>query len=454
MCRRIRFLTVLVLVLAFSSTVWAMDFDFDDLFSDELFMELEEDVTTIPPEEALLRQDGWDIGGNYRFSINASRTFIEGMDPLDSLGTSLGGQIYLDARPDPNFRVFGKVGLNYAVHKQRGADGSVQDPLKLSLQEFFSDFNYDNKVFFRAGKQNVKWGVGYFFSPADVISIGRIDPLDPGVELEGPVALKAHYPRGSTNYYLYTLFDGVDAVDKVALAPKMEFVMGGTEIGLGGFYQKDKAPRAMLTVSSSLGNLAVFGEAVVSKGSDKGFADALPPNYPIYKQDDLFFHATAGARYSHSDPDGLFNLTGAAQYYFNGEGYQTQKHVQDFRKYYATLLAMQAHELEAIREQAKKELKRLNVNQADLSSTGRHYLAAMVGWNHLLNTKLSVSAFVNANLSDRSGLVTSTLSLPTFSKISPSVGVSFNYGDLATEFGGVGRNTTVFAAITLGSGSF
>ncbi|HBN95643.1 MAG TPA: hypothetical protein DDZ66_05030 [Firmicutes bacterium] len=445
-------LTVLVLILGLSGTSWAMDFDFDDLFGDDLFVELEEDEATIPPEEALLRQDGWDVGGNYRFSVTTRRTFMEGIDPLDSFGTSLGGQVYLDARPDPNFRVFGKVGLSYAVTKQRGADGTVQDPLKLSLQELFSDFNYDNKVFFRAGKQNVSWGVGYFFSPADVISIGRINPLDPGVELEGPVALKAQYPRGSTNYYLYTLFDGVDSLDKVALAPKMEFVVGGTEIGLGGFYQKDKAPRAMVTVSSSLGDFAVFGEAVVSKGSDKGFADALPMNYPTYKKDDLFFHATAGARYSHSDPDGLFNLTGATQYYFNGEGYQNQEYIQGLRGYYAMLLAMSASDDAVQREVAKKELVKFNV--ADMSSTGMHYLAVMVGWNNLLNTKLSASAFLNANLSDGSGMVTTTLTLPTFSKISPSVGASFNYGDVATEFGGLGKNTTVFAAITLGSGSF
>ena len=36
--------------------------------------------------------------------------------------------------------------------------------------------------------------------------------------------MKAHYPKGSTNYYLYTLFDGADE-DKVAFGLKMEFVV-------------------------------------------------------------------------------------------------------------------------------------------------------------------------------------------------------------------------------------
>lgn len=451
MRKHLAFLVVCLLMLSLhNSTASAMDFDFDDLFGDDLFVDFAEDQTAVRPEEAFLVQERWDLGGNYRFSVRAARTMFEGMDPVDTLGTSLGGQVYLDARPDPNFRVFGKVDLNYAVSKQIGQDRQARDPLSINLQELFSDFNYDNQVFFRAGKQKVKWGVGYFFSPADVINIGRINPLDPGVELEGPVALKAHYPRGTTNYYLYTLFDGVTTPDQVALAPKMEFVLGGTEIGLGGFYQKDKVPRAMLTMSSSLGNLAVFAEAVVLKGSDKGFVDALPLNYPVVKKDPLFFHLTAGARYSHTDSAGLFNLTGAAQYYFNGEGYENQEHMQNFRKYYATLLAMA--QMDPENEEIKRALAK--INPADMTSTGRHYLAAMVGWNNLLNTKLSASAFLNANLSDQSGMVTTTLSLPSISKISPSVGVSFNYGDVATEFGALGRNTTIFAAITLGSGSF
>ena len=97
--------------------------------------------------------------------------------------------------------------------------------------------------------------MGYFFSPADIVNIGRIDPLDPEAEREGSVALKIHYPKGSNNYYLYTLFDGVKEAKQIALAPKMEFVVGKTEVGLGGFYQHGKHPMLMATVSSSFGEV-------------------------------------------------------------------------------------------------------------------------------------------------------------------------------------------------------
>ncbi|NLL42599.1 MAG: hypothetical protein GX251_04590, partial [Firmicutes bacterium] len=65
MPKRIICLTALLSILFLGSTVWAMDFDFDDLFSDDLFVEVEATQSDVPPEEALLRQDGLDVGGNY-----------------------------------------------------------------------------------------------------------------------------------------------------------------------------------------------------------------------------------------------------------------------------------------------------------------------------------------------------------------------------------------------------
>ncbi len=72
-----------------------------------------------------------------------------------------------------------------------------------------------------------------------MISAGRIDPQDPpDKELEGPIALKVHYPVKSNNYYTYLLFDQASALDRIALAPKAEFVLGRSEVGLGGLFIK------------------------------------------------------------------------------------------------------------------------------------------------------------------------------------------------------------------------
>ncbi len=427
---------ILLLLFIPAGMVSAFDFDFDDLFNDDLLIEVEETVDA-KPEEALLVQDRVEVGGSYNLSFRASRTKVKGFEPEDSLILSLGGNLFLDYRPNPAFRLFAKS--NYGVQARK--DENLTSSLKLS--ELFADFTYDNKVFFRGGKQQAAWGVGYFFSPADVISVGRIDPQDPDQDLEGPLALKVHYPKGSSNYYTYLLFDGLDTWRDIAVAPKVEMVMGRSELGFGAYLQRGKVPRLMATLSSSLGDFGLFAEAVVSKGSDKGFVGELGLlDYPIREEDKLFFHATAGATYSLNDPDNLFNLRGAVQYYFNGEGYEDQKVIANFREqiFHARLFNPDSV---------------AHVAQSDLSSTGRHYIGALLNWDRLLNTKLSLSGVLTANLSDRSGIFRSVLSLPKIAGMSPSVGVSFNYGDAYTEFGLHGeRVTTVFAAVTIRSGSF
>lgn len=393
-----------LLVLMLTGTSWA--FDFDDLFGEDLFVELEMEEGALAPEEALLVQDRLDVGGSYSFNLGASRTMVKDGDDSSKLDVSLGSQLYLDARPDPNFRAFGKAGLKYNVTEDK-------DPLKVKLLELFADFNYDNRVFFRAGKQNVKWGVGYFFSPADIVNIGHIDPLDPEAEREGSVALKIHYPKGSNNYYLYTLFDGVKEAKQIALAPKMEFVVGKTEVGLGGFYQHGKHPMLMATVSSSFGEVGFFGEAVLNFGSE-------------------FLQATAGGMYRYTDSEGRLDLAGTLQYYFNGEGYADQEGIKKVRQ---ALINPQ------------------KLGSVALVGSGRHYLVGAVNWNRILGSKFSASVFVQANLSDGSGLIHGTLRLPALSKLQPSVGVSTNFGAPGTEFGAVGRSTAVFAAVSIG-GSF
>lgn len=434
---------ILILTLCLSNvSAFAEDFDFyfEDLFGDDLLFESEESETDTNPEDVLLTNEGWELGGHYNLSVNATRIKLENKAPKSTFETNLGGNIFLDARPNTDFRLFTKVGLDYAVAREEGETGNR---LKLNLEEIFSDFNYDNKVFFRAGKQNVAWGVGHFFTPADVINIGRKDPLDPDADREGPVALKVHYPHGRNNYYLYTLFDEVTYPKDVGIAAKAEYVVGKSEVGVGAYYQNNKAPRLSATVSSSIGQLALFGEAVVSKGSDKGFVGMKDfSDYPIKDKDTLFFHATAGGLYTYSDPDNYFNITTGLQYYYNGEGYKDQEFVKEFKEEYAKLLIYNPEKFFA-------------VSLSDVfMSTGRHYAAGMLSWNRMLDSDFSSSVGVVSNLSDKSGLVNTSLSLPSFSSIRPSVGANFTYGEIGSEYGTGLKNSHIYAAITLGGGSF
>lgn len=440
-------LLVFSLVLCLSSLGLASDFDFDDLFGDDLLMEVHEDEGSFKPEEILLVNEGLELGGNYSLSVNASRLYPGKGEALNSLESRLGGQLYLDARPEPNFRVFSKAKFSYALPM-----GGQNHQFDGKLLELFSDFNYENKVFFRAGKQRAEWGVGYFFSPADVINLGRIDPENPTADREGPLALKVHYPHRSNNYYLYTIFEGISKPEQIAIAPKMEYLLGKSELGAGLFYQKDRSTRAMLTFSSSFGDVGWFAEAVVGKDYNKDFLQPKGGSvYEIVRKDDFFTQATVGGHYSYKDSEGLFNFSGAVQYYFNGM--RDQNHRDSVKAIRSGLPIVEPiyPENPWDEEQMKAYLQALSPY---LMEDGLHYLGATIMWNNMLGTKLSNATFVLANLSDRSGMVTNTLSLPTFSKFSPSVGVRFNFGDETSEYGFLGKNTTIFAAVTIGSGSF
>lgn len=388
-------------------------------------------------EEAFLVSDGVEIGGTYRLSVDADWAWAGAAPQAQAFGVGarIGGALYVDSRPRRDFRLFAKVKGDAPLTGQ-GSPGPV-----LTLHELFSDFDIGDRVFFRAGKQTVNWGVGYFFSPADIINIGRIDPERPEAEREGPIALRVNVPSGSDNLYAYAIFDGEAADQGVALAPKAEFVTGGSEVGFGLYYRADRAPRAMTTLSTSLGGASLFGEAVLSKGSDKRFVETAPvsPGNPLglavfEEKERLFVHVTAGLRFVYPDPERRFTLSGAGQYYYNGEGYDGAT-IKDNRIGLFQLLA--TGQLAA----------------TDLMSTGRHYGALSVGWTSVLVADVNPNLFWFGNLSDGSGMLSLSAGYSGWNDVRPTIGISRTYGEAGSEYALTGPVTRLAVGISV-SGAF
>lgn len=419
---KIKVLCIVFICLLWITPAQAFDFaDFDDIFGSDSLMEVIEEDTSRSLADAMLVNEGVEIGGNYNLAFTSSATFIEGQETKHLLSTKLAGNIFLDARPNPNFRVFTNVKLDYGE--------------AVRVSELFSDFNIEQQIFFRGGKQTINWGVGYFFSPADVINLGRIDPANPDVKPEGPMALKINMPIQMHNYYLYIVLNRPKDLDdiklgEIGLAPKVEFVVGRSEVGLGAYYQETKARRLMATISSSIKGVNLFGEAMVSDGSDSGFivtADKTEDNplgLEVVKRKGLFFKGTVGARYSYTDPLGKFSSAGVAQYYYNGEGYEDTSILKN----------------PGISDLSDKK----EVSKADL--IGKHHLAASLSWNRLLNSNYTLGVLWLGDLNDRSGKLTTSLTLNTHAGITPQLAVTQVYGDFSS--------TIVHLNVSLGSGSF
>src|SRR5690606_2385384 len=145
-------------------------------------------------------------------------------------------------------------------------------------------------------------------------------------------------------------------------------------------------------------------------------------------QSELFAHGTVGARFSYNDPDGRFSVSWAGQYYYNGEGYS-----KDFLRKHQTALAILL---------ATDELSLF-----DLQNAGRHYVAVSLNWSKALGSRLSPGLFWLGNLEDGSGMVTTSMGLDLWPKISTSVGLTHTYGDPGSEYAAMGNFSTLFVRV-------
>jgi hypothetical protein len=326
-----------------------------------------------------------------------------------------------------------------------GQDASSRDfDDVVRITELFSDFQIGDSLFLRGGKHTVTWGVGYFFSPADIINLERIDPENPEADREGPVNLRVQYPFSANNVYLY-LLPPVGSQEFPAVAPKLELVLGLFELGFGGFWRYDSAPAGMFTLDGTLWELDVFGEAVVLGENDRRYirevtvSPEAPLGLEVYTRDEPTFQATLGAGYSYSDVEGRINLNAFAQYFYNGEGYEDADLLRENRAGIGALLA-------------DGEL-----SSADLTRPGRHYGAVSLSLRNILSSDFSLSGLWYANLSDASGQLSQTLSYRFTDRLSVSGSARWLYGPeepAGAEFTPLGEQLELNLSLSFGSGRF
>lgn len=421
---------------------------------------IQEGESTSGIESALLVSDGVELGGRYSFSASSRWEWAEPtallkdltdpeIDPADvdfsptgSAAVDLNATLFFDARPSEDFRVFGKTSI---THPFEDDDGARSFDEVFHIEELFSDFSLNDALFFRGGKHTINWGVGYFFSPADLLNITEIDPEDPEADREGPVSLKAQYPFGAHNAYLYGIANRVDEPDEFGVAAKVELVFGSMEFGAGGLYQKDIAPSAMLTVSAPLADVDLFAEAVFRYGSDRTFvteSNAPEAGYELVTYDDeLFFNATLGFSFLHTfdEVSSSINLTG--QYLFNGEGYDDPSIIKEYLGYAAAAMLVDPD-------------MEIPLTVSDMRQTGKHYTALGGGWNSIFGSDFSFQLLWMHNYSDSSGWFSPSISMAPFDQLTISLKTPYRYGDGGDEYSPAGESVSIHLSANLGSGRY
>ena len=303
----------------------------DELFEADMFGDSSSLVSQAPEAEGdsaneLLTQDRVKLGGELAVSVQAMtepEAWEPGSAPEVEPLVDLELDLYVDARPTEMVKVFASGSLAYPF----------TESTDYRIKEVFADIEPLRGAYVRAGLQTLNWGVGYFFSPANLLDLETIDPEDPEATLPARLAVRAQLPVGLNNYYAYTLLDEAADGGPVGLAGKLELVLGSMELGLGGRWQPDTPQAAMATLTGRLGDFDLFGETALRWNEDKVFvvADDLQPSgiSTETREARLFIQGTFGFSWSWQDELGRLGVALRGQYYYNGLGYEDQRLISD-----------------------------------------------------------------------------------------------------------------------------
>lgn len=317
----------------------------DDFFSDDLIEEVEDVSAKSDLSKGLLFENGSvKIGGNFTTQIDTSfllyadddKDFLEHFSDTE-IKPNVGAYLTVDARPKQDLRMYSKFGLRYPFSSKAVSEAtteaidipyvgtyyktdvttSISD--WIYLKEIFTDFSIADTAFFRFGLHTVTWGTGYFFSPvSDIINTTMIDPENTQAQVDGCFNLRTQitFPDSQNCLWLYML-PAFDYAKNCAFAGKYDLVLGGWELGLGGYWKYEHSPKVTFTASGSIKKLNLFGEAVFQYGSDREWYED--------KDKTAIFKATAGFSYMWNDPSIMI----AGQYLYDGNNFSFDQNSEE-----------------------------------------------------------------------------------------------------------------------------
>jgi hypothetical protein len=209
----------------------------------------------------------------------------------------------LDARPDPDFRLYGSVKTS-------------MDPLagaytwsSLSISELFVDYTWLGDVFVRLGKHDMTWGQAHLFD-------GVTDLLEDAVD---GYSIRANLPTILDGISLISLINQPDLTSyrQLVYAAKADQVLLGTMLSLGARYQIDEGLNALLSVKRVVWGIDLLADAVVHYDADSLYPRVLAgffkewPDVKLYGE--YYFNGTVEGNMDHSAglACGFNNIMGA-----------------------------------------------------------------------------------------------------------------------------------------------
>ncbi|NPV00124.1 MAG: hypothetical protein HPY53_01965 [Brevinematales bacterium] len=344
----------LTLALAFSMVISAggllsgqeLGMSEDEMFKDADVMV---DSNTIINEDISKSLDSESVtfSGNLysRATFNMTKDWLAGLTDGDKnlFSAYLEGNFFLDIRLRKSFKAFVNLAINYKSVASgyeiygttyilmtnvlgSGVDLSGENT-KIILKEVFIDLNIDKNAYFRLGKQVLQWGQGYFWNPTDLINNELKSFSDMSRYREGSFGLKITIPY-ETYFNFYGFIDArqVEKFTDIAVAGKIQFLLGITEIAFSGWAKQGFYPVYGFDFTTALGGFNLYGEMSISYGDNhKRLGDPviLGPftNYTLLSVDDKWVPRITLGFMKTFDWDLPDRITLVGEFYYNDGGY-------------------------------------------------------------------------------------------------------------------------------------
>lgn len=453
MYKKTNILRVLILfaVLNFPAILFSQDsIDEDALFSDEESITASDSLEDSSITDVIEKQSLSFTGSlNSRNSYSMSRDWIfrepEGYDQ-NLFSSYFQGNFYLDARLRSDVKGFISLSANYypaglietkevnATVAGQPVTGYVTDETytKLSAKEMFVDFNLKRRLYLRIGKQTLKWGTGYMWNPSDLVNVEKKDLFDAAQVMEGVYGAKISIPFGTIiNFNTFVNMNDSGKVDEFSLSPKIEFLIGNTEMSVSAFLKKEHETVYGFDFTTRLFSFDIRGEASASNGDIYDRLDYSDPLNPgIYRRnDEWIFSASFGFGRSFDFLDVNDRIMVNAEFYYNGRGYK-----DDILAMREKTITVNADELIPYPYTTSMAEYFLANNLYTANNYGMYYAGLSLMFSRLGTKDLSTTLMYMQNLVDRSMIVMNSYSYAFEYNVTLSLTLSGFIGNVNREY--------------------
>jgi hypothetical protein len=434
------FLIILSLALSCAAASFASGVNENDLFSTDTMITQSTNTANAEklPEKNSVKLSGEITGG----FVGGIATSTSTSTPFYSTTVT---NLFLDARLQKGMKVFANGEADYLAQTRT---------TNFYVREMFFDINYDNKVYFRTGKQVLVWGTNYFWNPTDLINVEKVPFIQKIGYREGAYGTKMHIPFGTTaNLYGFLDTGGAQDLEDAAGALKFEFLTGKTEMAFSGWIKRTYNPVLGYDFSTRVSRVDIRGEASVSDGDNTDRLSVINGVItPTRRTNELIPEASLGFTKYYNLGNYKDRVSVTTEFFYDGAGYQGNNDIFSDKTIYQFSTPFTIVNSSGVPVTVAAGTKKdyfLGRNLYTANYYGQYYGAFFTTVDKFVFPDMQLLVNCINNFSDSTGILSAGVTYSTLNDITSTVLFNTFYGAPDGEYTYSGVSFAVQATITL-----